>query len=65
MTEYVKINSLWKREGWYFDQDKKNSPDYKKGKQSFIEGDYACPEFGNIKRWNVNDVLQGWQTNYV
>lgn len=57
--EYVKINSLWKREGWYFDQDKKNSPDYKKGRQSFIIGDYACPEFGNIKKWRVDEKVDG------
>ncbi len=28
--KYVKIHSLWKRQGWYFDQDKKKSPDYQK-----------------------------------
>jgi len=59
MFEYVKINSLWKREGWYFDQDKKNSTDYQKGRQSFIVGDYACPEFGNIKKWHVTEKVDG------
>ena len=59
VKEYVKINSLWKREGWYFDQDKKNSPDYQKGKQSFIIGDYAQLEFGNIRRWHVEEKVDG------
>lgn len=57
--EYVKINSLWKREGWYFDQDKKNSPDYQAGRQSFIIGDYSEPEFGNIKKWRVDEKIDG------
>lgn len=57
--EYVKINSLWKRNGWYFDQDKKNSPDYQLGRQSFIIGDYAEPEFGNIKNWSVEEKVDG------
>lgn len=57
--EYVKINSLWKREGWYFDQDKKKSPDYQKGRQSFIIGDYSEPEFGNVKRWSVEEKVDG------
>ncbi len=56
---YPKINSLWKREGWYFDQDKKQSPDYQKGRQSFIVGDYSCPEFSNIKTWNVTEKIDG------
>lgn len=57
--EYVKINSLWKREGWYFDQDKKKSLDYQKGRQSFIIGDYADPEFGCIKKWRVDEKVDG------
>jgi ATP-dependent RNA circularization protein (DNA/RNA ligase family) len=57
--EYFKIHSLWKREGWYFDQEKKKSPDYQKGRQSFIIGDYAEPEFGNIKRWVVDEKIDG------
>ena len=57
--EYPKIHSLWKREGWYFDQDKKNSPDYQNGRQSFIIGDYAQPEFGNIKKWHVEEKVDG------
>lgn len=57
--EYFKINSLWKREGWYFDQEKKKIPDYQKGRQSFIIGDYAEPEFGNVKRWLVDEKIDG------
>lgn len=57
--KYVKINSLWKRQGWYFDEGKKKSPEYQKGRQSFIEGDYSCPEFGNIKKWHVEEKIDG------
>lgn len=57
--EYIKINSLWKREGWYFDQDKKKSADYHKGRQSFIIGDYAEEAFGNIKKWHVEEKVDG------
>lgn len=57
--EYIKINSLWKREGWYFDEGKKHNPHYQKGRQSFIVGDYADLEFGNIKRWAVEEKVDG------
>lgn len=59
--EYVKINSLWKRHGWYFDaKDKTNtSPELQAKRQSLIEGDYACPEFGNIRRWSVEEKVDG------
>lgn len=63
--EYVKINSLWKRNGWYFDQDKKNSPDYQAGRQSFIIGDYAEPEFGNIKKWAVEEKVDGTNVRII
>lgn len=56
--EYPKIHSLWKREGWYFDEKEKNalqSPN----RQSLIIGDYACPEFGNIKIWRVEEKIDG------
>jgi ATP-dependent RNA circularization protein (DNA/RNA ligase family) len=59
MMEYPKINSLWKREGWYFTQDKKNSPDYQKRKQSFIIGEYSESEFDNIKYWMVDEKVDG------
>jgi len=57
--EYPKINSLWKREGWYFDEGKKKSPDYQKGRQSFIVGDYADATFGNIKKWSIDEKIDG------
>lgn len=57
--EYPKIHSLWKRHGWYLEEGKKNNPDYQKGRQSFIIGDYACPEFGNIKKWLVQEKIDG------
>jgi len=57
--EYPKIHSLWKRQGWYFDEDKKNSPGYQAGRQSLIEGDYAIPEFANIKYWQVQEKIDG------
>lgn len=57
--EYPKINSLWKRQGWFFEEGKKNCPDYKKGRQSFIVGDYARPEFGNINLWSVDEKVDG------
>lgn len=57
--EYPKIHSLWKREGWYFDQNKKRSPDYQLGRQSFIIGDYAEPEFAAIREWEVDEKIDG------
>lgn len=57
--EYPKINSLWKRHGWYLDEGKKTNPEYQAGRQSFIVGDYAVPEFGNIKRWQVQEKIDG------
>jgi ATP-dependent RNA circularization protein (DNA/RNA ligase family) len=57
--EYVKINSLWKRQGWYFEEGKKNNPEYQKGRQSFIIGDYSEPEFGNVKKWRVDEKVDG------
>ena len=47
--EYPKVHSLWKRKGWYFDEQCKKDPSKQKGRQSFIVGDYACEEFGNIR----------------
>ncbi len=57
--EYYKIHSLWKRQGWYFEQGKKESSDYQKGRQSFIIGDYAEPEFECIKKWRVTEKIDG------
>lgn len=57
--EYPKIHSLWKREGWYFEEAIKKDPSKQKGRQSFIVGDYAEPEFGNIKKWRVEEKVDG------
>jgi len=59
MSEYYKINSLWKRQGWYFDQDKKKSSFYPNVLKSLIIGDYADEEFGNIKKWDVSEKIDG------
>lgn len=56
---YPKIHSLWKRQGWYLEEGKKNNPEYQKGRQSFIVGDYALPEFGIIKQWHVTEKIDG------
>jgi len=50
--EYPKIHSLWKREDSYFEDNKKRG-------NSFIVGDYARPEFGCIKRWQVQEKIDG------
>jgi ATP-dependent RNA circularization protein (DNA/RNA ligase family) len=57
--QYPKIHSLWKRQGWYLEEGKKNNPEYQKGRQSFIIGDYALPEFGIIKQWRVSEKVDG------
>jgi hypothetical protein len=57
--EYPKIQSLWKREGWYFDEDAKKNPERQSGRQSFIIGDYAAEEFRNIKMWHVTEKIDG------
>ena len=57
--QYPKIHSLWKREGWYFDEEAKKNPEKQKDRQSFIIGDYALPEFGNINIWDVEEKIDG------
>lgn len=57
--EYPKINSLWKRSEWYFEEGKKNCKDYQDGRQSFIIGNYADECFGNIKKWSVEEKVDG------
>lgn len=42
--KYPKIHSLWKRVEM---------------KGELIEGDYAIPEFGNIKKWRVQEKIDG------
>lgn len=57
--QYPKINSLWKREGWYFDEKAKADPSYQCKRQSFIVGDYACPEFESVSLWEVEEKIDG------
>lgn len=57
--EYPKINSLWKREGWYFTDEEKRLKAKQGHRQSFIVGDYACPEFGSINRWEIDEKVDG------
>jgi ATP-dependent RNA circularization protein (DNA/RNA ligase family) len=63
--EYPKIHSLWKRQGWYLDEGKKNNPDYQSGRQSFIVGDYAVPEFANVKYWLVQEKIDGTNVRII
>ena len=56
--EYPKINSLWKREGWYFNEKDKLGIQ-RSGRQSLIPGDYADPAFAAIKRWRVDEKIDG------
>ncbi len=57
--EYPKINSLWKRHGWYFDKEKPCAPEEQSTRQSFILGDYACPEFANVRLWSAEEKIDG------
>jgi hypothetical protein len=50
--EYFKINSLWKREQYVKDKPKGTHG-------ALIIGDYSEPEFGNIKRWRVDEKIDG------
>jgi len=47
MKEYFKINTFFKRE-----QNGNN-------KGNIIENEYACPEFNNIKKWEVTEKIDG------
>lgn len=59
MMEYVKIHSLWKREGHDFQQkDEATRPHHPKSKcNALVVGDYAQPEFGAIKHWRVDEKI--------
>lgn len=57
--EYPKINSLWKREGWNFEEEKKRDSTYQKGGKNFIEGAYSLLEFAQIKEWRVEEKIDG------
>ena len=51
MSKYPKINSLWKR-----------NMERGENKGKIIEGEYACPEFKNIKLWRVSEKIHGRNT---
>jgi len=59
--EYCKINSIWKRHGCYFDQfgKERGDPYSPEMKKKLIVGDYACPEFANIRKWSVDEKVDG------
>lgn len=52
--EYLKINSLWKREGFDFEKTGQK-PNGKK----LIPGEHSLPEFANIKQWHVEEKVDG------
>ena len=59
--EYVKINSLWKREGHDFsEKDNQGSPCPKgKSPAALIVGHHSEEEFSAIKRWHVSEKVDG------
>ncbi len=60
---YPKINSLFKREGCGTFNAELNryecDIDHKPRKSLLILGDYACPEFETINRWQVDEKVDG------
>ena len=54
MSQYIKIHSLYKREGYDF-----SKTGIKPNGNQLIEGEYACPEFGNVKQWIVEEKVDG------
>jgi hypothetical protein len=59
--EYHKIHSLYKRELTEVDRETGETRFKDKGKSGnpLIIGDYACPEFENIKYWIVDEKMDG------
>src|SRR5260221_3416716 len=57
--EYVKINSLWKRRGCDLEKVDRIASNAMKNAHEFIVGEYACPEFGNIRKWHVEEKVDG------
>jgi len=57
--EYVKINSLWKRHGCDLEKVDKVFRDTITNKKDFIVGEYSKQEFGNIKKWHVEEKIDG------
>ncbi len=52
--EYIKINSLWKREG--FDFEKTGT---KPNGKNLLIGQYSEPEFENVRKWHVEEKVDG------
>lgn len=52
--KYLKINSLWKREGFDFEKTRQ-----KPSSKKLIEGEHSLPEFANIRRWHVEEKVDG------
>lgn len=65
--EYVKIHSLWKREGSDFEQKSKEDRAHhpKSKRNALIVGDYAKPEFGAIKHWRVDEKIDGTNVRII
>lgn len=59
MKAYPKIQSLYKREGVTYDEEKKEYVYEKRFKHPLIIGDYASPEFGLIKNWDMFEKIDG------
>jgi ATP-dependent RNA circularization protein (DNA/RNA ligase family) len=55
--EYPKINSLWNREGFFFDIGKHALKAQKTG--ALITGAYSEPEFAVIKKWRLDEKIDG------
>lgn len=56
--EYIKINSLWKRQEYV-----KGLPKGSHG--PLIIGEYSEPEFGAIKRWRVDEKVDGTNVRII
>jgi hypothetical protein len=60
---YPKVNSLFKREGcgaWDAVNNRYVCDVNKKPRTSpLIIGDYACPEFESINRWQIDEKVDG------
>jgi len=56
--EYIKINSLWKRQEYVEGRPKGSHG-------SLIVGDYSEPEFGNIKKWRVEEKIDGTNVRVI
>lgn len=57
--EYEKINTLFKRQGFYFDSETGLPVADPTQKHTLLEGDYAADGFANIKYWDVEEKIDG------